>query len=294
MQRDSLIMDSIQPQKVNSPSSDIRSDIKFFFSISLLVFLFILFFQPFDVVALSFNNKLLFIAGMGAIIFMYSLLFHIWFPAVFPKFLRTGKWEVGPAFITSLLVVTCTSVSYSFYLRYVGSVSLSIFIVFKVFLICLAPEIIIRDIFKERLLRLQINTLRKDHTRLLTILEEYNLENQIDSIELYSENRSEKIELHITDLMLIKSADNYIEVFYKEEEQIKKKLIRNSLKNIEEQLNKYNVFIRCHRTSLVNVKNIAKLIRNNGVHKIQMLEYNEEIPVSRQYLLRVKEAIEID
>ncbi len=287
-------MHGIQLQKTDSSSKDLKSDIKFFFSVSLLVFLFILFFQPFDLVTLNFNNKLLFIAGMGTIIFMFSILFHIWTPVVFPKFFKTGKWEVGPAYITSVLVVVSTSVSYVFYLRFVGSVSLSMFIVFKIFIICLAPEIVIRDIYKERLLRLQINTLRKDHTRLLTILEKYNLENQIDSIELYSENRSEKIELHITDLVLIKSADNYIEVFYKEEEQIKKKLIRNSLKNIEEQLNKYNVFIRCHRTSLVNVKYIAKLIRNDGAHKIQMLEYDEEIPVSRQYLLRVKEAIEID
>lgn len=165
------------------------------------------------------------------------------------------------------------------------------FIVFKVFLISIVPELVIRIIYKERLIRLQINTLRKDHARLLTILEKYNLENQIHSVELLSENKTEKIELHITDLVLIKSADNYIELYYKEAEQIKKKLIRNTLKNVEEQLNKYNVFIRCHRTSLVNIKYIAELVRYDGTYKIRLSEFEEEIPVSRQYLLSVKEAI---
>ena len=285
-------MHSMPPEKADIPSSDERNDIKFFFSASLLVFFFILFFQPFDLVSLNFNNKLLFTAGLGAILFIFSILFHSWFPLLFPKFFKTGKWEAGPAYVTSILVVVFTSVSYVFYLHFVGSVELSMFIVFKVFLISIVPELVIRVIYKERLLRLQINTLRKDHARLLTILEKYNLENQVHSIELFSENRTEKIELHVTDLALIKSADNYIELFYKENGQIKKKLIRNTLKNVEEQLNKYNVFIRCHRTCLVNIKYAVKLVRYEGGYKIRLSEYEEEIPVSRQYLLSVKEAID--
>lgn len=286
-------MHSIHLQKASSSGSDLKSDTKVFFSISLSIFLFILFFQPFDLITLNFNNKLLFIAGMGVITFFFLLIFHRSIPELFPKFFKTGIWEVGPAYITSMLSIIFTSVSYVFYLHYVGSVSMSMYIVFKVILICLAPEIILRNVYKERSLKLQIHTLRKEHSKLLVILEKYNLENQVDSIELFSENRSEKIELHARDLLLIKSADNYIELHYKEKEQIKKKLIRNTLKNIEEQLNKYNVFIRCHRTSLVNIKYITKLISKLGTHKIKMLGYEEEIPVSRQYLLRVKEAIDL-
>ena len=284
-------MHSILSEKTDSPNSDMKSDIKFFFTTSLLVFFFILFFQPFDLVTLSFNNKLLFTAGMGAILFLFSILFHVWFPLLFPKLFKTSKWEAGPAYVTSVLVVVCTSISYVFYLHFVGSVELSMFIAFKIFLISIVPELVIRVIYKERLLRLQINTLRKDHAHLLNILEKYNLENQIHSIELFSENRTEKIELHITDLVLIKSADNYIELYYKEDGQIKKKLIRNTLKNIEEQLNKYNVFIRCHRTSLINIKYIVELVRYDGAYKISLSGFEEEIPVSRQYLLSVKEAI---
>ena len=288
-----MIMHSKPLRKESFSDHVINNEINFFFRISLFVFLFILFFQPFDLNISNFNNKLLFIAGMAVIIFSFSVLFHKGIPELFPKFFKTGVWELGPAHITSVMFVVFTSVSYVFYLFYVGSVTMSIYIVVKVFLICLTPEIIIRTLYKEKVLKFQISTLRKDHSRLLTDLEKYKSENLIDSIELYSENRSEKIELHTTDLLLVKSADNYIELYYKEKESIRKKLMRNSLKNIEEQLNKYNVFIRCHRTSLVNIRYIVKFLSNYGTHKIQMTGYDKEIPVSRQYLLQVKEALNI-
>ncbi len=286
-------MHSKYVRKESSSDNVKNKEINFFFRISLFAFLFILFFQPFDLNIPNFNNKLLFIAGMAAIIFSFSLLFHKGIPELFPKFFKTGVWETGPAYITSVMVVVFTSVSYVFYLFYVGSVAMSIYIVFKVFLICLTPEIIIRTLYKERVLEHQISTLRKDHSRLLSDLEKYKSENQVDSIELYSENRSEKIELHPTDLLFVRSADNYIELYFKEKENIRKKLLRNSLKNIEEQLNKYKFFVRCHRTSLVNIRYIVKFLSNYGTHKIQMLGYDKEIPVSRQYLLQVKEAISI-
>ncbi len=286
-------MYSISPLKTSYASNDLRSDIKIFFSISLLVFLFVLFFQPFNLDHLNANNKLLFISGLAAIIFIFSYVFHIWIPSVYPKFFKTGTWEAGPAYITSVLVIIFTSVSYTFYLYYVGSVSLSMYLVFKVVIICIVPEAVLRYVYKERLLKHQIRILKNENGDLLTLLEKHNIGKEPESVELYSENRTEKVELQVNDLLLIKSADNYIELYYKEQEQTKKKLIRSTLKNVEEQLSKYNDFVRCHRTSMVNIRYVVKLIRNYGVHKIKMIGFEEEIPVSRQYLLRVKDAIDV-
>ena len=285
-------MHSLQQIRTSPDGNDLKSDIKIFLSISFLVFLFVLFFQPFNIDRLLPNNKLLFIAGMAAIIFMFSFIFHIWVPSLFPKFFRTGTWEAGPVYSTSILVVIFTSVSYTFYLHYVGSVSLSMYMVFKIVILCTVPEMVLRTIYKERLLKHQIRILKNEHSDLLALLEKHSIGKESESIELFSENRSEKLELPVTDLLLIKSADNYIELYYKEQDQTRKKLIRNTLKNVEEQLSKYNDFVRCHRTSMVNIRYVIKLIREYGAHKIKLSGFEEKIPVSRQYLLRVKDAID--
>jgi DNA-binding LytR/AlgR family response regulator len=111
------------------------------------------------------------------------------------------------------------------------------------------------------------------------------------TIELTSESNTENLNLLVAELALVKSADNYVEIVYKEDDVLKKKLIRNTLKNIELQIKPYSNFIRCHRICIVNMHFIEKLNRNYSNHWLTIKGYPEQIPVSRQYLLKLKEAI---
>ena len=111
------------------------------------------------------------------------------------------------------------------------------------------------------------------------------------SVEFISESSSEKLNLLIADIAFIKSADNYVEIVYKEGDNFKKKLLRNTLKNIEQQIKPYSNFIRCHRVCIVNAHYIEKLNRNYGNHWLTIRGYSEPIPVSRQYLLKLKETL---
>jgi len=72
---------------------------------------------------------------------------------------------------------------------------------------------------------------------------------------------------------------------------LRKKLIRNTLKNIEFFIKQYSNFIRCHRTCIVNMHYIEKLHQDYSSHWITIKGSNEKIPVSRQYLLKLKEAL---
>jgi DNA-binding LytR/AlgR family response regulator len=92
------------------------------------------------------------------------------------------------------------------------------------------------------------------------------------------------------EIALIKSADNYVEIVFLETNNFKKKLLRNTLKHIEQQLKPHSNFIRCHRICIVNTKYIEKLTKNYNNHWIIIKGYDEQIPVSRQYLLKLKES----
>lgn len=110
-------------------------------------------------------------------------------------------------------------------------------------------------------------------------------------IEFVSENKSEYFQLALEQIMLIKSASNYIEVIYKAGEKISRRLIRNTIKNTEEIFSKYPTLVRCHRSCIVNKNYIQKLEKGNDGLKLVLFDYPQEVHVSRQYALKVKEAL---
>jgi DNA-binding LytR/AlgR family response regulator len=101
-----------------------------------------------------------------------------------------------------------------------------------------------------------------------------------EKIMLVAEN--EKIALQVTpaSLCYVKSEGNYVEVFYYQNQKIQKKLIRNSLKSIEEQLTA-NDFFRCHNRFLINLQHITKVEGNARNFELEMANVEEKIPVSR-------------
>jgi DNA-binding LytR/AlgR family response regulator len=269
----------------------LNEKLRLFLSISFGIFLFILFFQPFQPDRFDFNNRLLFVAGFGVIIFFLMVLI-----LTVHSFLVGGNApheqdDIQPSFLIHFILLTFNSVAFVFYLRYVGSAPVSFYTVFKVILICLAPPsaIILSD--RIRHLKLQNEHLLKEKKTLQKQIANCEEDNLNKTIEFASENNNDKLNLKVTDVGFIRSADNYVEIVYKEDENFRKKLLRNSLKNMEQQLKPYMSFVRCHRTCIVNTLMTEKLNKSFGNYSLTISGYPEQIPVSRQYLLILREAL---
>ena len=111
--------------------------------ISISVFLFILFFQPFPTNHFEFENKLLFIAGYGFIIFITQVIVQILFQ---PYLFRNIEDEEYNPLITSLyyfLQMLFTSVAFVFYIRYVGNTGITFNVVLLVAVISLSVPVTI-------------------------------------------------------------------------------------------------------------------------------------------------------
>jgi DNA-binding LytR/AlgR family response regulator len=258
--------------------------------ISLGVFLFILFFQPFPLDRFDFDNKLLFIAGLGAIIFLFLIIRIIW-----PRERRINKEENNELLVSSypgdFLILVLISVASVFYLRYVGIVGITFFIVFKVVLISMASIIILRVSESFRELQYRNEILKRHQVSIQQQLGKYEDDLLNKSVEIISENRNDNLKLQISDIAFIRSADNYVEIYFREGNEFRKELIRNTLKNIEKQIKPYKRFVRCHRTCIINVHYIDKLNNSVGNYWLSLRDINEKIPVSRQYLLIIKDII---
>lgn len=84
-------------------------------------------------------------------------------------------------------------------------------------------------------------------------------------------------------LLYIESADNYICIWYLKNEQLKKQLMRITMKDISEQLADTNV-VRCHRSYMVNL-DLVKVIRREKENLFLELGVPNvrEIPISKTY-----------
>lgn len=273
--------------KLNQIKYLLKEEIRLYFSISVCVFLFILFFQPFPLESFDFNNKLLIVAGLGAIIFLFIALVR----TIFPLIIKSSNESSIPALMAGFIILSLSSVAFAYYLHYVGLVSISFFIMFKVVLVCIVSPVVlwINDIIKE--LKLKNKLLIYEKETIHKEVEKYEDDYQNKSIEFISENKSENLKLLISEIAFIKTADNYVEIVYKENESFKMKLLRTTLKNIELQLKPYSVFIRCHRTCIVNSHYIEKLNRNYSNFWLSIKGHSEQIPVSRQYLAMIKDTL---
>lgn len=266
----------------------VKPDMKIFLWVSLGIFLFILFFQPFTIDQFDFNNRLLVVAGLAAISFILMMVTRSIFPYRETSKTSPEQPSSAPVLLNSIILVALGSVAFAFYLRYVGLIDITFFVMIKVIFICMVPPVSLRlcDVFRE---------LRNENQFLKSSNENKNTDSGNEylsqTIDFTSENSSENLILPAEDVVFIKSADNYVEVTYRDKDMPKTKLLRNTLKKIEVQLETYPDFIRCHRICIVNMHHVQNLESKNQSHWLKIKDYEEPIPVSRQYLLKIKERI---
>jgi hypothetical protein len=258
---------------------------------SVSVFLFILFFQPFPLEFQVFNDRLLYVTGFGVITFILSYLNFKIFPVLIPVLFKTDESESGPPFFSGFIYLALMITAFCFYVRYVGNTQLSIYILLKLALICIFPLLILMVIQKNKLQEGIIRILREQNKFYQSELEQTDKTRKQKTVDIFSANRSEKLSVRNSDIMFIRSADNYIEVTYLEEDTVQKKLLRNTLKNIEIELDEFGSFIRCHRTAIINTGYIEKLIRRYSGYALKISNIDEKIPVSRQYLMQIKNVV---
>ncbi|HUW93693.1 MAG TPA: LytTR family DNA-binding domain-containing protein [Bacteroidales bacterium] len=274
----------------NRLTSLFNGKLKLFLSISTGIFLLILFFQPFPLDRFDLNNSLIFVAGFSGIVFLLLVLVWLILPWRKPGPVTGNKTSVS-VYINGILFTVLASVASVFYLRYVGDVPMTFYIIFKIVIICLAVPAAARLYETNRELKQQVESLLSYKKTIEEQIERYEDDILNKTIEFNSENNTEILTLLVSEIAFIKSADNYVEIVYRQDGAFKRNLIRNTLKNIELQLKDYANFVRCHRICIVNRLFVEKLSRGLNNHWLTIKGYKEQIPVSRQYLLKLKEVI---
>jgi DNA-binding LytR/AlgR family response regulator len=148
--------------------------------------------------------------------------------------------------------------------------------VVKTFLILLIPYTMcyIYFIWQERVAQLRIirERLAEDETTLKAAY-----------VQIYDDKGDMRLSVRRENLILLESADNYVCVWYLNNNSPKKILVRNTLKNIADSLSSTHIQ-RCHRSYVVNLE-LVKVMRREkeGVFVELGIEGVPEVPISKTY-----------
>jgi len=104
---------------------------------------------------------------------------------------------------------------------------------------------------------------------------------EIEELSFYSQNPP--INIKFDDFLCVKSMGNYVTLYFLEDSQLKKEIIRLTMKKIEENLLDNKNIFRCHKSYFVNLN---KVVTTSGNARALYLHFNEldfQIPVSRNF-----------
>lgn len=224
------------------------------------------------------------IAGYGIITTIILVINGIILPLIFPRYFEEMNWTVQKEILQTLFVIFIIGLCNTFYTYWLGMFSLTIqtFVSFILYalLVALIPVTLVVLIEQIRLLKNNLAEAKQlsnkiDHKHQIAF------EDQDKIVELIAENEKDRFLATTKNLLYFAAADNYIEIFYLDRGEIKKTLLRTTLKRTQEQLKEHSVFYRCHRAFLVNLSQVKSVTGNAQGFRLILENTTEQIPVSR-------------
>jgi DNA-binding LytR/AlgR family response regulator len=115
--------------------------------------------------------------------------------------------------------------------------------------------------------------------------------NLTESITINDENGKIAVNMPLRNIVYFKSEDNYILLYYKNENELKKELIRTTLKKLESEISQPN-FVRIHRSYMINSQNLLSAVKTSRGYKVKMDAASQHhLPVSATYQRAFEEKV---
>ena len=108
-------------------------------------------------------------------------------------------------------------------------------------------------------------------------------------LQIDSKLKKETLSFHPGHFLYAESDGNYVVFYLNEESEIRKRTIRNSISQVEQQLTGQPHFFRTHRSFIVNLDKVTGKTGNTSGYRLNLEGLSTEIPVSRQNVAKFDE-----
>jgi len=265
-------------------NDDLKQNTKLIFLISLVLLLLLFLFQPFDLKTLNKEDKYSLIGGIIIVTFIGLSINLLLVPAYLSKINSFKNWTVLKEILWNIWILLSLATGYFIYFRVIGTFSFSFYILLKVLVISAIPISILIPYNRNRLLR--------NHLQSALELNKY-LEDKAHPspkiVHLKSDYEKDDLSVDVNALLFIRSANNYIEVFWQGKSGIRSQMIRCTLKYAEDAFKDYSFIFKCHRTYIVNINYVKKVEGKSQGYTLYVGGDEYTVTVSRNYIPSFKE-----
>jgi len=267
-------------------NDDLKHNTKVIFFISTGVFAFLFLFQPLQIDALATRDKYFLVIGMGVITFLSLSLNLLILPSLFPKILNGLSWNVKKEIFWDIWILFTVSLGYFLYYKALGVMEFGFDMIIKLILIAIVPISVLITFNRNRLLRTHLKSANELNKKL-----QENKMHPDKLVHFESDYQKDNLSIKANLILLIRSANNYIEIFWKEGSSVKSQMVRYSLTKAEEILKDQKFIFKCHRSYVANIKHIDKIEGSSQGYRLFFENVEFPVPVSKNYTEKLRELI---
>ena len=267
-------------------NDDLKHNTKIIFFISMGVCVFLFLFQPLQIDALETREKYFLVIGLGIITFLSLSLNLLILPSLFSKILNGSSWNVKKEILWDLWILFTVGFGYFLYYKALGIMAFGFEMIITMILIAIVPTSVLIVFNRNRLLRSNLKTANELNIKLR---EHKSIQDKL--VHFISDYQKDNLSIKVSLILFIRSANNYIEVFWKEAQAVKSQLVRCSLTKAEELLKEDKFIFKCHRSYLANVNHIEKIEGSQQGYRLFFDKVDSPVPVSKNYAEKLKELI---
>jgi hypothetical protein len=246
--------------------------------------LIVLYFQPFGINFLASAHHGYFVLLMGLISASTFLVSTLIVPGLFPVLFESERWTVRKEIIWNAAMFVLLIAGFTLaaiVLKISGFQSLTLF---RSGALALLPLVLFNLMNYNNSLKGRLTQVIATGRQWLSEDSKESLPAPQEEVVLKSDNGKESFTNLLQNVILIQSAGNYIEIFYRDGAKVHKQLIRQTLSAIEAVLSKFPNIRKCHRSNLVNIDQVTRLTGSSAAYTLEAEGLSFGIPVSRQHI----------
>jgi hypothetical protein len=218
---------------------------------------------------------------VSAATFFFSTLI---LPGLFPRLFESDRWTIRKELIWNVAMFAFLIVGFTLTAMIFNISSMKSLTFFRSGALALLPLVLFNLLNYNHSLKTKVTQVIDSGRHWLADERKglHSVSSPNESIRIESESGKEVFENNLRNVILIQSASNYIEIFYREGATVRKQMIRQTLNNVESKLTQYPSVKKCHRCCLVNLDQVSKLSGVSPNYTLEASGLDFRIPVSRQ------------
>lgn len=223
----------------------------------------------------------------GVLTALVESIFYFLLPRIFPKWYDREHWTIGKDILNTIVMLFAIATTiFSFFVVFfrmptswevIGSYLLYFLLVipFPTFFAYLWQQ----NLILQRNLKLANDM----NERILQTSSTPECREEVEKTISLQDGKNNNFEFSPSHLLYIVSDGNYVNIVVEKEGKSESRMVRSTMKNVEELLFEEKSIVRCHRSYLVNLDKVQMVTGNALECQIHFKDSSDTIPVSRNY-----------